>query len=271
MKLCCAVLLFSSLAGASEWPTVGMGIEVQMHQWSMSQENLITVSAGAGGVLLPQGGLAIGYGEVTKVPQLAAGWPLPTTLSGVSIRVTDSTGIQRLAPILYAGIGQVNYWIDHETAPGLDNVQLLKADGGKRFEGQIIVEAISPGLFTATGNARGTVSGVAHFNKDGQQISSAVYKCDAVQCWSLPVPVSGETPSLVELYGTGFRDASTGPLRVTLGNRPVRIVQSGPQPGSPMNDLLVIELEPHLKGLGEEDLVFFVGDKVLNVVRLRVE
>ncbi len=59
--------------------------------------------------------------------------------------------------------------------------------------------------------------------------------------------------------------------RVTLRNRPIRNVQSGPQPSVPVNDLMVIELAPQLNGLGEEDLVFFVGDKVSSAVRLRVE
>ena len=256
--------------GVAESPAVGMGLEVQMHQWSMTQENLITVSAGAGGVLLPLSGLAIGYGVVTKIPELAAGWPLPTSVGGVSIRVTDSNGTARLSPILYAGIGQVNYWIEPQTALGLATVELLRADGSPGLTGSIIIEAISPGLFTATGNARGPVSGVAHYSRNGQPITSVVYECDAAKCSTVPIPVSGETATLIELYGTGFRDAK-GPFRVTLGNLPVRIVSVGTQPGVAVNDRIVIELEQQLKGLGEEDLVFFVGEKISNVVRLQVE
>lgn len=245
------------------YPYQGIGIDVQLHQWGMTKANLVTVSASAGAIEISQGGIAIGYGEVVSSNEFPPAGPLPTTLGGASIRVTDAAGVQRMAPLLYAGPGSINFLIDAETAPGMAIIELIHADGKPGLEACVLVAPVAPGFFTATMNARGPVIGV-RLEGDTRH---PLWECEGFACRTVPVPL----PARVILYGAGFRQADRATLRATLGGRPVRIVEAGPQPEIGYNDQLVLELDASLKDLGEEDLVFWAGGRVSNVVRLRVE
>ncbi len=256
--------------GVVQLPAQGIGLEVQLHQWGMTNENLITVSGGAGAIEIPLGGVAIGYAPVTETPESAPeGAPVPTELGGVSIQITDSAGVARLAPLLYAGIGSVNFLIDPNTAPGMAQTKLLRGKGsaGKEPEGCIVVSPVAPGFYSATMNARGPAVGIA---VEGD-ISHPLSECDDVStCRTIPVQVAPDGSTMIHLFGSGFRNAVDGPLRATIGGQHVHIVEAGPDWGFSVNDRLVLQIRPELAGLGEEDLVFWAGPRVANVVRIRL-
>ena len=263
-----ATQLYKDIAcGVAESPAQGIGLEVQLHQWSMTPENLITVSAGAGAIEVPRGGIANGYTLVTQTPESAASWPLPTELGGVSLRITDASGVARLAPLLYAGTGSINFLVDPYTAPGLAHTALVRRSSpGAEPEGSMLVSPVAPGFFTATANARGPAVGIALQRGS----THSLFECDDVAtCRTIPVDVARDGSTLVHIYGTGFRNA-TEPLRATIGGHHVHIVEAGPQPDVSYNDRLVLRIGPELAGLGEEDLVFWAGAHVSNVVRIRL-
>ncbi len=255
--------------GVAETPVQGIGLTVQLHQWSMTQQNLITVSAGAGAIEIPQGGIAIGYALITETPEAADTLPLPTELGGVSLRITDSSGVERLAPLLYAGIGSINFLVDPDTAPGLAKTKLIRRRAARletEPEGSIIVAPVAPGFFSATMNARGPAVGIAVQHESAYPL----FECDDVAtCRTIPVAVASDGSTLVHVYGTGFRNA-TQPLSATIGGHHVHIVEAGPQPDVPYNDRVVLRIGAELAGLGEEDLVFWAGPRVSNVVRIRL-
>ena len=236
----------------------GAGLDVQLQRWGMTRANFITVGAGAGSIEIPQGGIAIGYAAITPNPEVAAEGPLPTVLGGVRVRITDAAGVERWAPLFYAGIGSVNFLIDATTAPGRAQLELVRADGGASMAGSVIVSRVAPGFFTATMNARGPVVGET-------QGGRPLWECDSISvCRTLPVRSSER----IRLFGTGFRQAAE--VRATLGGVPVRVVSFGPQPEYGYNDELVLELGDAVRGLGEQDLIVFADDRVSNVVRVAV-
>lgn len=245
-------------ACAPNGPFNGAGLEVQLHRWSMTRENFITVGAGAGSIEIPQGGIAIGYAEVTPDPVAANEWPLPTTLGGVRIRITDAGGIERWAPLFYAGIGSVNFLIDAETAVGMAHLELVRLDGRPLMAGSVIVARVAPGFFTATMNARGPVNGQ---DSAGQPLS----ECGASGCRSVAVRV----PQEVRVFGTGFRQATR--IEATLGGTPIRVLRHGLRPENGYDDELVLDLPSGLRGSGEQDLIVIADDRVSNVVRLKIE
>jgi hypothetical protein len=51
--------------------------------------------------------------------------PLPTSLDGTTVTVTDSAGVSRPAPLFYVSPTQVNYEIPEGTAPGTATVYLI--------------------------------------------------------------------------------------------------------------------------------------------------
>lgn len=250
-------------------PVQGIGLIVQLHQWGMHEADLIVVSAGAGAIEVAADSVAIGYAEITATPELAETWPLPSELGGVSLRITDAAGVERLAPLLYAGPGSINFLVDRDTASGMATVELLRRDAaGPLPAGCILVTRVAPGLFTAPMNARGPVVGIA-VQPDGTQHPLA--ECDApLACRAVPVKVDRNGGTLLELYGSGFRHTGTDTVLATIGGRHVHVESLGPQPGVPYNDRIVLRLSPELAGLGEEDLVFRAGSRVSNVVRVRL-
>lgn len=248
-------------------PVQGVGMTVQLHQWSMTKENFVTVGAGAGSIEIPAGGIAIGYAVIVDTPELATTLPLPTTLAGVSVRITDAAGVSRLAPLLYAGTGSINFLVDESTAEGMATTKLLRNGApGLEPEGFIMVSRVAPGFFSATMNARGPAVGVVAY----RWFTKSLYECDDVAtCRTIPVDVAPDGSTQIFLYGTGFRNA-TEPLRATIGGHHVHIAEAGPQPDVSYNDRLVLQIGPELAGLGEEDLVFWAGSRVSNVVRINL-
>ena len=59
-------------------------------------------------------------------------------------------------------------------------------------------------------------------------------------------------------------------MRATFGGHHVHIGDAGPQPDLAYNDRLILQIGAELAGLGEEDLVFWAGPLVSNVVRIRL-
>ncbi len=59
----------------------------------------------------------------------AATVPLPTTLGGTTVKVTDSNGTERLAPLFYISPGQVNYQIPGGTVSGPALVVITNGNG----------------------------------------------------------------------------------------------------------------------------------------------
>ena len=83
--------------------------------------------------------------------------PLPTLLAGVSLKIRDSAGIERLAPLYFVSSRQVNYQVPAGTSLGSATLTILNEGGltnaSAMGAGSIDVEPVSPGLFSA--DARG--------------------------------------------------------------------------------------------------------------------
>ncbi len=91
--------------------------------------------------------------------------PLPTNLNGTTVKVKDSMGAERLAPLFYVGPAQVNYEVPSGTATGEALVTFTSADG-TISTGTVNVTAVAPALFSANGDgwsAPGIIVGWGNF------------------------------------------------------------------------------------------------------------
>ena len=70
---------------------------------------------------------------------------LPTTLAGITIKVRDSLGTERQAPLLYASPTQANFQIPAGTAPG--DATITVTGGGTSLSGFAQVENTGPAIF----------------------------------------------------------------------------------------------------------------------------
>ena len=102
--------------------------------------------------------IVAGFGSGLAAAEGAAtAGPLPTSLGGVRVRVRDSLGVERFAPLLFVSPGQVNFQVPSGTAPGMAMVTLTSADHLVVTELLPIV-AVAPGLFAANGNGEGAAA-----------------------------------------------------------------------------------------------------------------
>src|SRR5437763_1613129 len=102
--------------GDTKYPAPGMGRVVEAHLRGSAERNLFVVSAG-GGVDVGRGGFAIAYGPVMALrDEGAKTLPMPFTLGGIRVLITDSRGATRPAEIYWAsaGWGQVNYVVPEQ-------------------------------------------------------------------------------------------------------------------------------------------------------------
>ncbi|MBS1789332.1 MAG: pre-peptidase C-terminal domain-containing protein [Acidobacteria bacterium] len=122
----------------------------------------VTVSAASysGGTLASEAIVAAFGKNLATTTAAATTIPLPTTLGGTTIKVKDSNGAERLAPLFFVSPGQINYLIPSETANGTATITVTTGDGTVSM-GVVLATSVAPGLFSANADGKGIVAGVA--------------------------------------------------------------------------------------------------------------
>lgn len=152
----------------------------------------------------------------------AASVPLPTTLAGTSVRVRDSLGMERLAPLFFVAATQINYQIPAGTAAGLATITITNADG-IGATGEINVLPTAPAIFTATANGTGAAVAV-----------------DALT--GTPPPFNAKQangqPNIISLFGTGLGTDATdvegdvsGSVTASIAGQNAPVLYAGRAPG----------------------------------------
>ncbi|MDX2030729.1 MAG: YCF48-related protein [Blastocatellia bacterium] len=118
----------------------------------------------------------------------AATVPLPTSLAGTSVKVRDSNGVERLAPLFYASPDQINYQIPAGTATGPATITIVNNNGIGAM-GTVDVKTIAPSIFSADAKGSGPAAAV-------DAITSAAAPFNATQA-------NGQ-PNIISVFGTGL-------------------------------------------------------------------
>lgn len=245
-----------------------------------TQANLVTVSAASflGGELAPES-IASAFGTaLATARQSATSLPLPTTLAGTQVKVRDSAGVERLAPLFFVSASQVNYQIPTGSAPGLALVTISNS-AGALSRGELIVAAVAPGFFSANANGRDVPAGVlVRARGITQQIESLV-RLDAVTNRFVVIPIElGLSTDVVVavLFGSGWRQRQRlDNVEVLLGGStlpPVNAIVNfaGAAPGLIGLDQLNFVIPRTLAGRGVVDVTLRVEGKVTNQLKLNI-
>ena len=246
------------ICGEPAQPPVGMGMAVQFHLFHAPIRGLFTVDNNTGGFTLARGGIASAYGPTLARAAAHANPPLPTTLAGISVEVTDSRGVARLAPLLHVSIGwdSLNYIVPEESAPGPARITILR-DDGSTASGEALVEDVVPSLQSAHGNGHGAATAFA---------GSPAYAQVNDKWLTVPIPIAA-APTTVRLIGMGVRRAPAGSVEVWVGGRRVPASWFGPG-RDPGVDEILFAAPPHFAALGETNLFLSVAGRTSNVVRI---
>ncbi len=205
---------------------------------------------------------------------VASSLPLPTVLLGTTVRVRDSFGAERLAPLFFVAPSQINFLMPAGTANGAATVTIASGNGSISV-GTVQIASVAPGLFSANANGRGVAAGVAvRVRADGSQSFEPISRFDRTlnQFVVIPLDLGPPTDQLfLILNGTGIRFHG-GPPAVTasIGGVIVEVLYAGHVIGLAGLDQVNLSVPRSLIGRGEVDVVITVDGKTANTVRVSI-
>jgi uncharacterized protein (TIGR03437 family) len=220
-----------------------------------------------GGTLAPDSiGSVFGSHFSTGIEQ-AATTPLPTSLLGVSVSITDSQGTSRDCELFVVYPGQINFAVPGATALGPAVVTVRTADG-RLLRGAITIAAIAPGLFSLSGPAGLTAAANVGRLRDGvltfEPLARPIPQKSAFVVE--PIDMGPETDQIfLIMYGTGLRGSTQA--TATVGGTPVAV--NGPVAQGQFVGVDQMNLGPlprTLIGRGSVLIVAQVGGKTTNFV-----
>jgi uncharacterized protein (TIGR03437 family) len=199
--------------------------------------------------------------------------PLPTTAAGISVQVKDSAGATRPAPLFYASPTQINFEIPAGTALGEATFSVTNSSNTVVATSTANVQKVAPGLFTADSTGKGVaMARVIHVGVNGQESVALIYQCSGATCLSTPINLGVDTPTYLELYGTGIRnELSISNVSVTINGTSVPITFAGAQGGFLGLDQVDVAVPLSLRGTGETNLVLTVDGQIANTVRVNIQ
>ena len=250
----------------------GIAMVVLSHLWNADVHGIFAVNQTTGGFRMAPGGISTAYGPIMADREVDGGsQPWPTALGNISVWVTDSRGVARMAPLLHTGAGwaQVTFVVPEGTAAGQAEVAVVRSDGTSSA-GRVEIAELAPGFWTAAHDGRGPVIGqVTQKLASGKTAKFPAWECAEGACRTVAIPLGGGMETTVRLEGTGFRHAAaSAKVRVTVGDVDVPVLSFGALPGMG-RDQVTVRLPDELRGRGEVDVVLTVDGAISNVVRMK--
>lgn len=217
---------------------------------------------------------AFGSGLATAT-QLATVTPLPTTLAGTTVKVRDSAGTERDAPLFFVSPTQINYQVPPSTATGVATLTVSSGDEALSVT-SLPISSVAPGLFTADASGRGVPAAVAlRVKADGTQSFEPVARFDPVLSRIVAVPIDLGAASdqvFLILNGTGIRFRSNlSAVSAKAGGVEAPVLFAGEQGGFVGLDQINLLLPRMLMGRGEVDVILTVDGKAANTVRINIK
>jgi uncharacterized protein (TIGR03437 family) len=248
--------------------------------WELSRNSAptaTTVSAASfdGSLLAPESIVAAFGVNLATATQIANVTPLPTQLAGTVIKIRDSAGTDRVAPLFFVSPNQVNYLIPANTSPGRAILTLTSGDGATAI-GSLQIANVAPSLFTANASGQGLPAAVAlRVSGDGSQVTDLVARWDATLNRFVAAPidlgVENEQVYLV-LFGTGVRYRSgLSQVSARIGGTDAPVIFAGAQNDFVGLDQINILLPRSLAGRGDVDITLTADGKTANTVRVTIK
>jgi uncharacterized protein (TIGR03437 family) len=209
------------------------------------------------------GAIASAFGvNLSATTAAAEPGPLPTTLGGIRVAITDSAGQRALARLFYVAPGQINFIVPDNASTGEASLS-VESGMAARAIGSFRIEAIAPAVFTADGTGRGRPAGwiVRATPGGGQSFHPATE----------PVNLSGDSSDAVlVLFGTGIRGRGDSPVQVTIGEVAAEVLYAGPQNEFAGLDQVNVRIPRVLAGRGEVPVRLAISGNQANPVSLQI-
>jgi uncharacterized protein (TIGR03437 family) len=204
--------------------------------------------------------------------------PLPETLGGTEVRITDSAGMTRAAPLLYVSPGQVNLLVPSNLAAGEATIVVRSPSRDSsvgreaRSVNTLHLRAAAPGLFSANASGRGPAA--AYFQRVRGGTASQpelVFDCASPgNCNVRPIDLGPDSDRVILiLFGTGLR-RSLETARITIGGVAVTPEYIGDQRQFAGLDQVNLTVPRSLIGRGTIDIQVSIAGITSNTVTINV-
>ena len=230
-------------------------------------------SAASNGVAaIAPGSLATVYGvNLATGSPVTATSPLPVMLAGTSVMVTDSTGKNTAAPLLYVSPSQINFQVPASAGTGVAIITVTNGSISQSVT-NIQISAVAPSLFTL--NPFGlAAAGALLVSANGTQTSSDVYSINASGgLVAKPINLGGATDTAyLTLYGTGLQAAQASGVAVTINGMNCTVLYAGAQGTFPGLDQVNVRIPASLAGTGNVNVQLTVSGVASNPVQIAIQ
>ena len=288
--------VFQTSDGGTTWARLGTGmpkVAIFIVRYHEATRTLVAATHGRGMYRLPLArpvttvsaanysrsalaaeGIAAAFGTGLATSTISAtSLPLPTTLAGTTVKVRDVSGTERLAPLFFVSVNQVNYQIPPGIQSGPVAVTITSGDG-TISTGSEQVAAVAPSLFTANSSGNGVPAAYAVRVRNGVQTIVAVSRFDnTLQYVAEPIDLgpAGDQVVLV-LYGTGVRNRSAlSAVSVSFSGTSVQPDYAAELQGFIGLDQINVSIPRSLIGRGDVDVVLTADNAAANTVRIKIK
>ncbi len=218
---------------------------------------------------------------LTTATQSAMSLPLPESLGGVSVRVKDSNGVERAAPLFFVSPSQINFQIPAGLANGNATITVISGDGQAISTGSTIIDNTAPGLFSADASGKGLAAAVLlRVKADGSTVYEPVSRRDAEnKLIAVPIDFGAESDQLyLALFGSGlrgYRNACGGgascQIMARVGLTDVQVTYIGAQGDLAGLDQINIQLPRALTRNVTTRINLTINGKSLNAVEVVIK
>ncbi len=235
-----------------------------------ASSSLASVSAASySGEALASESIVVGFGSnLAPATSAAETIPLPLSMAGTHVVITDSKGSSFPASLFYVSPGQVNFYIPSGVADGAATISLFSS-GNRMAAGGVSIAPVAPGLFAANSNGRGVAAAVAlRVKANGSLSYEPVARFDAArnEFVAAPIDLGSESDRVfLILFATGLRHVeSPARLSVTMGGESAEVSYAGAQGAFLGLDQVNILIPRALAGKGEVEIGLSVGGRAAN-------
>jgi uncharacterized protein (TIGR03437 family) len=231
---------------------------------------LIQFSSAAGGVAaLAPGANASVYGtDLSTGNPVAPQTPWPTSVSGTTVTLVDSTGASTMAPLNYVSATQINFLIPSTVATGPVTATVTSGDG-TMSSAVAMLTPLAPTIYIL--NAANLAAAYVDCVTGSTQTLQNPFQVSGRGLVAQPVNLASCDESILLLYGTGLDAAQASAVQVMFGSTPGTVLYSGPQGTWPGLDQINVVIPKSLAGAGNVAVALSAGGIAANIVNITIQ